>query len=142
MKTNNKTKGADRWSRCTFRVNNPKDRAKIEYLFQKSGMKNMTTYIRARLLDKNFSAATTDANTQRFCDQLAGLIYQINKIGVNYNQTVHSINTHHGLNVSQLLLKNLSSYTQLLNKKMDEIIELEKELRQYCIIRIEASDET
>lgn len=105
-------------------------------------MKNMTTYIRGRLLDKNFNAATTDANTQRFCDQLAGLIYQINKIGVNYNQTVHSINTHHGLNVSQLLLKNLSSYTQLLNNKMDEIIELEKELRQYCVIRIEASDET
>lgn len=122
--------GSDRWRHTNFRVTDGKERAKIEQLFQKSGMRTKTAYIRLRLLDKNFRTTKVDTSLLRFCDQLADLIYQVNKIGVNYNQTVHAINVHHGVKVSVLLLKDLCKKTDMLNERLEKIVALEEELRK------------
>ena len=122
--------GSDRWRHTNFRVTDGKERAKIEQLFQKSGMRTKTAYIRLRLLDTNFRTTKVDTSLLRFCDQLADLIYQVNKIGVNYNQTVHAINVHHGVKVSVLLLKDLCKKTDMLNERLEKIVALEEELRK------------
>ena len=142
MTPKKKNLGAERWKKTSFRVPNGHERAKIEYLFQKSGMKHPTAFIRARLLDQNFKTATVNVSLQKFCDQLSSLIYQVNKIGVNYNQTVHAINTHHGLKVSMALLKNLSSRTEQLQLLLEKVIALEGELRELVVSEPNTSDQS
>lgn len=142
MTPKKKNMGAERWKKISFRVPNGHERAKIEFLFQKSGMKHPTAFIRARLLDQNFKTATVNVSLQKFCDQLSSLIYQVNKIGVNYNQTVHAINTHHGLKVGMALLKNLSSRTEQLQLLLEKVIALEGELRELVVSEPNTSDQS
>ena len=142
MTPRKKNIGSEKWKKVSFRVPNGDERAKIEYLYQKSGMKHPTAFIRARLLDQNFKTATVNVSLQKFCDQLTSLIYQVNKIGVNYNQTVHAINTHHGLKVSMALLKNLSSRTEQLQLLLERVIALEDELRDLVVSETNTSDQS
>jgi len=100
-----------RWDNWHVRLPNPKDQQKIIDLFQRSGAKTKSDFVRARLLDESFKVITVDKTAVEYYRKLSNISAQIHKIGVLYNQAVKSINSYHSVKTAQHLLQMLERYS-------------------------------
>ena len=101
-----------RWDRWHIRIPNPKDQQKILELYQKSGAKTKSDFLRARLLDESFKVIIEDESAVVYYRRLSNITAQIQKIGILYNQTVKAINSYHSVKVAQILLQRLEQFSQ------------------------------
>ena len=101
-----------RWDRWHIRIPNPKDQQKILELYQRSGAKTKSDFLRARLLDESFKVIIEDESTEEYYRKLSSITAQIQKIGILYNQTVKAINSYHSVKAAQILLQRLEQYSR------------------------------
>lgn len=89
--------------------------------FEKSGAENLTTYVRTKLLDREFKVRYVNKDYEEIKERLNDIFYQIKKIGVNYNQAVKVLNQRKQDNPSNDIGKNLVSLTCSLQQEVEEL---------------------
>ena len=113
-----------RWDRWHIRIPNPKDQQKILELYQRSGAKTKSDFLRARLLDESFKVIIEDESAEEYYRKLSNITAQMHKIGILYNQTVKAINSYHSVKAAQILLQRLEQYSQQIINLEQQAIEL------------------
>ena len=89
MKRKNTNKPDDRcatcqkWDRWHIRLPNYEDLQKVIKLYQKSGAKTKSDYLRARLLGDSFKVTTEDKSNEKYLRELSNIISQIYKFCEN-----------------------------------------------------------
>jgi len=119
-----------RWDNWHVRLPNPKDQQKIIDLFQRSGAKTKSDFVRARLLDESFKIITVDKSAVEYYRKLSQLAAQIHKIGILYNQTVKAINSYHSVKAAQIMLQRLEQYSQQIITLEQQAISLTLDYRK------------
>ena len=100
-----------RWDRWHIRIPNPKDQQKLIELYQRSGAKTKSDFLRARLLDESFKLIIEDESAVEYYRKLSNITARIQKIGILYNQTVKAINSYHSVKAAQILLQRLEQFS-------------------------------
>ena len=119
-----------RWDRWHIRIPSPKDQQKILELYQKSGAKTKSDFLRARLLDESFKVIIEDEYTEVYYRKLSNITAQMHKIGILYNQTVKAINSYHSVKAAQILLQRLEQYSQQIITLEQQAISLTLDYRK------------
>lgn len=107
---------------------NETDNARFLDLFEQSGAKSKSDFIRHRLFQTPFRVITHDASAVDFYVRLTHINAQIRKIGVLYNQAVRSINTYHSVKTARVLLEKVENYQAKIAGLLEESIRLTEEL--------------
>ena len=105
-----------RWDRWHIRIPNPEDQKKILELYQRSGAKTKSDFLRARLLDENFKVITEDESAEEYYRKLSSITARMHKISILYNQTARAINSYHSVKAAQGMLQRLEQFSlQIIN---------------------------
>ncbi len=118
MKNENRHGGSSSY-RYYVRLNE-KDNIRFLELYEKSGIKNKSEFIRRRLFLTPFHVITHDKSAVDYYTRLTHIHAQIRKVGVLYNQAVRSINTYHSVKTAAVLLQKLEQYTEELRTLLEE----------------------
>ena len=102
-----KTAEKPRWDNWHVRLPNPKDQQRAIDLFQRSGAKTKSDFVRGCILGGKFKVITVDKSAVDYYRKLSELIAENHRIGVLYNQTVRAINSYHSVKTAQILLEKL-----------------------------------
>ena len=119
-----------RWDNWHVRLPAPKDQRKAIDLFQKSGAKTKSDFVRARLLGEPFKVIRVDKSAVDYYRKLSELTGQIHKIGVLYNQAVRAINAYHSPKTAVVMLRKLEGYAADIHRLQERVIALTEALRQ------------
>jgi hypothetical protein len=103
------------------------DNARFLDMYEKSGAKSKSDFIRYRLFQTPFRVISHDASAVDFYVRLTHINAQIRKIGVLYNQAVRSINAYHSVKTARVLLAKLEDYQAKIIALLEETIRLTDE---------------
>ena len=117
-----------RWDRWHIRTPNPEDQQALIRLYQKSGAKTKSDFVRARLLGEAFKVITEDPSKKPYLDKLSEIVAMMNKIGVLYNEAVKALNTYHSVATAHRMLDKLETYSQVLIRLQQQAVLLTKSL--------------
>lgn len=106
---------------------NERDNARFLDLFERSGAKSKSDFIRHRIFQTPFRVISHDASAVDFYVRLTHINAQMRKIGVLYNQAVRSINVYHSINTARVLLAKLETYQEKTTSLLEESIRLTEE---------------
>lgn len=120
----------ERWDRWDTRLPNPKDQQKIIDLFQRSGAKTKSDFVRARLLGEEFKVISVDKSAVEYYRKLSEFTAQIHKIGILYNQAVRALNTYHSVKTAQVMLEKLANYSSQILELQSQVIALTIDYRK------------
>ena len=120
----------ERWDRWDTRLPKPKDQQRAIDLFQRSGAKTKSDFVRARILGESFKVITVDKSAVEYYRKLSELTAQIHKIGVLYNQTVRAINSYHSVKTAQILLERLEKLSAQIIVLQEQAISLTIDYRK------------
>ena len=84
-----------RWDRWHIRIPNSEDQQTLIRLYQKSGAKTKSDFVRARLLGEAFKVITEDPSKNPYLEKLSEIIVMTNKIGIFYNDTVKVLTNYY-----------------------------------------------
>ena len=118
-----------RWDNWHVRLPAPKDQRKAIDLFQKSGAKTKSDFVRARLLGEPFKVITVDKSAVDYYRKLSELTGQIHKIGVLYNQAVRAINAYHSPKTAVVMLRKLEGYAADIHRLRERVVALTESFR-------------
>lgn len=118
------------WDNWHIRLPCPKDQQKVIDLFERSGAKTKSDFVRARLLGESFKVITVDKSAIEYYRKLSQLTAQIHKIGILYNQTVKAINSYHSVKAAQVMLQRLEQYSQQIITLEQQAISLTLDYRK------------
>ena len=118
-----------RWDRWHIRIPNSEDQQKLINLYRKSGAKTKSDFVRARLLGEAFKVITQDPAKEPYFEKLSEIVSMTHKIGVLYNEAVKALNTYHSVATAQQLLNKLETYSQILIRLQQQVVQLTKSLR-------------
>ena len=119
-----------RWDRWHIRIPNSEDQQTLIRLYQKSGAKTKSDFVRARLLGEAFKVITEDPSKKPYLDKLSEIVAMMNKIGVLYNEAVKALNTYHSVATAQRMLGKLETYSQVLIRLQQQAALLTKSLKK------------
>ena len=112
------------WDRWHIRIPNSKDQQTLIRLYQKSGAKTKSEFVRARLLGEAFKVITEDPSKKPYLDKLSEIVAMMNKIGVLYNEAVKALNIYNSVATAQRMLDKLEAYSQALIKLQKQAVQL------------------
>ena len=118
-----------RWDNWHVRLPDPEGQRKAIDLFQKSGAKTKSDFVRARLLGEPFKVITVDKSAVDYYRKLSELTAQIHKIGVLYNQAVRAINAYHSPKTAVVMLRKLEGYAADIHRLQERVIALTESFR-------------
>ena len=113
-----------RWDRWHIRIPKSEDQQTLIRLYQKSGAKTKSDFVRARLLGEAFKVITEDPSKKPYLDKLSEIVAIMNKIGVLYNEAVKALNTYHSVATAQRMLGKLETYSQVLIILQQQAVQL------------------
>ena len=119
-----------RWDNWHVRLPNPKDQQRAIDLFQRSGAKTKSDFVRTRILGESFKVITVDKSAVEYYRKLSELTTQIHKIGVLYNQAVRAINSYHSVKTAQILLEKLEKLSTQIIALQEQAIHLTIDYRK------------
>ena len=119
-----------RWDNWHVRLPNPKDQQRAIDLFQRSGAKTKSDFVRGRILGEHFKVITVDKSAVEYYRKLSELTAQIHKIGVLYNQTVRAINSYHSVKTAQIMLEKLEKISAQIITLQEQAIRLTIDYRK------------
>ena len=119
-----------RWDNWHVRLPNPKDQQRAIELFQRSGAKTKSDFVRGRILGESFKVITVDKSAVEYYRKLSELTAQIHKIGVLYNQTVRAINSYRSVKTAQILLEKLEHLSDQIIALQEQAISLTIDYRK------------
>ena len=73
-----------RWDKWHIRIPNPEDQKKILELYQRSGAKTKSDFLRARLLDESFKVIIEDESAEEYYRKLSSITAKMHKIAILY----------------------------------------------------------
>ena len=117
------------WDNWHVRLPASEDQRKAIDLFQKSGAKTKSDFVRARLLGEPFKVIAVDKSAVDYYRKLSELTGQIHKIGVLYNQAVRTINTYHSPKTAVAMLRKLEGYAADILRLQERVIALTESFR-------------
>ncbi len=120
----------ERWDRWDTRLPNPKDQQRAIDLFQRSGAKTKSDFVRARLLGEEFKVISVDKSAVEYYRKLSEFTAQIHKIGILYNQAVRALNTYHSVKTAQVMLEKLAHYSTQILALQSQVIALTIDYRK------------
>lgn len=120
--------------RYVVRLNSEKN-GRFDILFQKSGLKERSRFIKAVIFDKEIKVVKIDKATMDYYIRLTNFYHQFQGIGNNYNQTVKAVKTNFGEKRAFALLRNLEKTTIDLVVLSKRIILLTREFEDNYLIR-------
>ncbi|MDN4754828.1 hypothetical protein QYZ87_09925 [Porphyromonadaceae bacterium W3.11] len=123
-------KKKERWDRWDTRIPNPKDQLKLIDMYQRSGAKTKSDFVRARLFGEEFKVITVDKSAVDYHRKLSELTSQIHKIGVLYNQAVRAINSYNSVKTAQILLGKLVGLSRQIMALQEQAIALTIDFRE------------
>ena len=103
---------------------NYEDQQKVIKLYQKSGQKNKSDYLRARLLGESFKLITEEKSDEKYLRKLSIIISLIYKIGVLYNEAVKTLNCYHSTATAQRMLRKLEAFSKAIVRLQEQAIVL------------------
>lgn len=118
------------FGRLSIRLPKEEDQKLFLENFEKSGADNLTTYVRNKILDREFKVRYVNKDYEEIKERLNDIFYQIKKIGVNYNQAVKVLNQRKKDNPSNDISKNLVSLTSSLQQEVEELSKIFKRLNR------------
>ena len=101
-----------RWDRWHIRIPKLEDQQRIFELYQRSGAKIKSDFLRARLRDESFKIIIEDESAGEYYRKLSSITAQMHKIGILYNQTVRAINSYHSVKAAQVMLQRLEQFSR------------------------------
>lgn len=113
-----------RWDRWHIRIPSPKDQQKILELYQRSGAKTKSDFLRARLLDESFKVIIEDESAEPYLRQLDSIITKLRVIGVSYNEAVKTLNSYHTVARAQRMIHQLEKYFAAIIRLQVQAIQL------------------
>ena len=113
-----------RWDRWHIRIPKLEDQQKIFELYQRSGAKTKSDFLRVRLLDESFKVIIEDESAEEYYRKLSSITAQMHKIGILYNQAVKAINSYHTVKAAQVMLQRLEQYSRQIIILEQQAIEL------------------
>ncbi|SJZ47436.1 hypothetical protein [Porphyromonas cangingivalis] len=116
-----------KWDRWHIRLPNPKDQQKVIDLYQRSGAKSKSDFVRARLLGETFKVITEDKSAEKYLRELSSIVTLTYKIGILYNEATKTLNSYHSIATAQRMLRKLEKYSALLIKLQLQAIKLTEE---------------
>lgn len=119
-----------RWDNWHVRLPSPKDQQKVIDLFQRSGAKTKSDFVRARLLGEAFKVIHVDKSAVQYYRKLSEFTAQIHKIGILYNQAVRALNTYHSVKTAQVMLEKLTHYSTQILALQSQVIALTIDYRK------------
>ena len=125
-----KVSSKPRWDNWHVRLPNPKDQQRAIELFQRSGVKTKSDFVRGRILGESFKVITVDKSAVEYYRKLSELTAQIHKIGVLYNQAVRAINSYHSVKTAQILLEKLEKLSAQIIALQEQAIRLTIDYRK------------
>ena len=130
-KPNGRCATSPRWDRWHIRIPNPKDQQKLIELYQRSGAKTKSDFLRARLLDESFKVIIEDESAEEYYRKLSSITAKMHKIGILYNQTVKAINSYHSVKAAQVMLQRLEQFSQQIITLEQQAISLTLDFRKH-----------
>ena len=113
-----------RWDRWHIRIPKSEDQQTLIRLYQKSGAKTKSDFVRARLLGEAFKVITEDPSKKPYLNKLSEIVAMMNKIGMLYNEAVKALNTYHSVATAQRMLGKLETYSQVLIRLQQQAVQL------------------
>lgn len=120
----------ERWDRWDTRLPNPKDQQRAIDLFQRSGAKTKSDFVRARLFGESFKVISVDKSAIEYNRKLSEFTAQIHKIGILYNQAVRALNSYHSVKTAQLMLEKLERLSAQIILLQEQVIALTTDYRK------------
>lgn len=119
-----------RWDNWHVRLPNPKDQQKAIDLFQRSGAKTKSDFVRSRLFGEPFKVISVDKSAIEYNRKLSEFTAQIHKIGILYNQAVRALNSYHSVKTAQLMLEKLERLSAQIILLQEQVISLTSDYRK------------
>ena len=119
-----------RWDNWHVRLPNPKDQQRAIDLFQRSGVKTKSDFVRGHIPGESFKVITVDKSAVEYYRKLSELTAQIHKIGVLYNQAVRAINSYHSVKTAQIMLEKLEKLSAQIITLQEQAIHLTIDYRK------------
>lgn len=116
-----------KWDRWHIRLPTTEDQQKAIELYRKSGAKNKSDFVRARLLGEPFKVITQSKSSEKYLRELSQIISLTRKVGPLYNETVKTLNSYHSIATAQQMLHKLEKYSALLINLQLQAIKLTEE---------------
>ena len=114
----------DKWDDWHVRLPDPKDQIRVIDLYQKSGSKSKSEFVRARLLGEHFKVITVDKSAVEYYRKLSELTAQVHKIGTNYNQVVRLMHLYTAEKSVKALLRELINLTNEIKSIQEQAMDL------------------
>ena len=111
---------------------NDRENARFLSQWEQSGVTSKSRFIAARLFGEPFRVVKVDKSAVEYCARLTEFYAQFRAVGVNYNQCVKAIHTTFGDKKALAYLYRLTLETQRLEQLVKAVVELTKELLQWC----------
>ncbi|WP_436414968.1 conjugal transfer protein MobA [Petrimonas sp.] len=114
--------------RYTIRLNEA-DNARFLTLFEQSGMKRKSAFIRKRIFSEGFKVIKIDKTSVEYYNKLTELVALFRKVGVNYNQVVKLLHSRYNDKMAWALMEKLHKMTTELMESGRKIHEQNEKFR-------------
>ena len=98
--------------------------------FERSGMVNKATFLKAQFFGQSFHVVTFDKSQHEYYTKLSDFHAQFRMVGNNYNQTLKELKSHFSERRTAALVYKLEKYMMQLVQIMHKVTELTDEYRQ------------
>ena len=92
--------------------------------FERSGMSNKATFLKAQFFGQTFHVATFDKSQHEYYTKLSEFHSQFRMVGNNYNQTLKELKSHFSERRTMALVCKLEKSMMQLVQIMHEVVEL------------------
>jgi hypothetical protein len=114
---------------------NSEENGHFEILFQKSGLKQHSKFIKAMIFGREMKVVRIDKAAMDYYIRLTNFYHQFQAIGNNYNQTVKAVKSNFGEKRAFALLRNLEKATIDLVVLSKRVIMLTREFEEEYLIK-------
>ena len=100
--------------------------------FERSGMSNKATFLKAQFFGQTFHVATFDKSQHEYYAKLSEFHSQFRMVGNNYNQTLKELKSHFSERRTMALVCRLEKFMMQLVQIMSKVTELTDDYRERC----------
>ena len=99
--------------------------------FERSGMNNKATFLKAQFFGQTFHVVTFDKSQHEYYAKLSDFHAQFRMVGNNYNQTLKEFKSHFSERRAMALVCKLEKYMMLQVQIMSKVVELTNEYKEW-----------
>ena len=114
-----------------FGVDSSKEYHEFLTKFERSGMSNKATFLKAQFFGQTFHVATFDKSQHEYYTKLSEFHSQFRMVGNNYNQTLKELKSHFSERRTMALVCRMEKYMMQLVQIITKVTELTNEYKEH-----------